>query len=144
MTKYRIYIDEVGNSDLGSSDNPNHRFLSLTGVILELGHIADCVHPQMEALKTKFFRSHPDDPIIFHRKEMLNARPPFEALKYDEVRRQFDKELLDLLAHPSRQEILCEHYLVERPPATFAQKVILILQQKYDQREGRIWGKKLL
>ncbi len=33
MTKYRIYIDEVGNPDLGSSDDPNHRFLSLTGVI---------------------------------------------------------------------------------------------------------------
>ena len=34
--KYRIYIDEVGNPDLASSENPNHRFLSLTGVILEL------------------------------------------------------------------------------------------------------------
>jgi hypothetical protein len=29
--KYRIYIDEVGNPDLESSDNPNHRFLGLTG-----------------------------------------------------------------------------------------------------------------
>ena len=28
--KYRMYIDEVGNSDLGASDNPNHRYLSLT------------------------------------------------------------------------------------------------------------------
>ena len=37
--KYRIYIDEVGNPDLKSSDNPNHRFLSLTGVILELGYV---------------------------------------------------------------------------------------------------------
>ena len=27
--KYRIYIDETGNPDLDSSDNPNHRFLSL-------------------------------------------------------------------------------------------------------------------
>jgi hypothetical protein len=33
MTKHRIYIDEVGNPDLESSDDPNHRFLSLTGVI---------------------------------------------------------------------------------------------------------------
>ncbi len=97
MTKYRIYIDEVGNSDLESSNNPNHRFLSLTGVILELGHIEHCVHPQMEAIKAKFFRSHPDDPIIFHRKEMLNARPPFEALKDDRLRQQFYNELLGLL-----------------------------------------------
>jgi hypothetical protein len=257
MTKYRIYIDEVGNPDLDSSDNPNHRFLSLTGVILELDHIEICVHPQMEALKAKFFRSHPDDPIIFHRKEMLNARPPFEVLKDEERRQEFDNELLgllaawkytvitvcldkkkhkeayttwrydpyhyclavllerfafflgresehgdvmaesrggkedlrlkrsfeglwekgtqyvkpdqfqerftskqlkvktktnniaglqlcDLLAHPSRQEILWENQLIERPPATFAQQVIRVLQQKYDQRGGRIWGKKLL
>ena len=33
MNKYRMYIDEVGNPNLGSSDNPNHRFLSLTGVL---------------------------------------------------------------------------------------------------------------
>ena len=43
--KYRIYIDEVGNPDLESSDNPNHRFLSLTGIILELSHVESIVHP---------------------------------------------------------------------------------------------------
>jgi len=26
--KYCIYIDEVGNPDLESADNPNHRYLS--------------------------------------------------------------------------------------------------------------------
>jgi len=72
--KYRIYIDEVGNPDLERSDNPNHRFLSPTGVILELGHVESIVHPQMETLKAKYFRSHPDEPVIFHRKEMVNAK----------------------------------------------------------------------
>jgi hypothetical protein len=257
MTKHRIYIDEVGNPDLESSDDPNHRFLSLTGVILELGHVERVVHPQMEAIKARFFRSHPDDPVTFHRKEMLNARPPFEALKDDGLRRQFDEELLgllaawqytvitvcldkkkhketyttwrydpyhyclavllerfayflgregshgdvmaesrggkedlrlkksfarlweqgtpfvepeqfqerftskqlkvktktnniaglqvcDLLAHSSRHEVLWENHLIERPPAAFAAKVIPILQDKYDQRGGKMWGKKLL
>ena len=69
---YRIYIDEVGNPDLESSDDPNHRFLSLTGVILELGYVREVLHPQMESLKVEYFRSHPDEPVIFHRKEMLN------------------------------------------------------------------------
>ena len=55
MTKYRIYVDEVGNPDLGSSDNPNHRFLSLTGVILELGYVANTVHPQMERSRPSSF-----------------------------------------------------------------------------------------
>ena len=95
--KYRIYIDEVGNPDVESSDNPNHRFLSLTGVILELGYVESVVHPQMETLKAKYFRHHPDEPIIFHRKEMVNTRPPFEVLKNDEVREKFDEELLSVL-----------------------------------------------
>ena len=96
--KYRIYIDEVGNPDLESSDNPNHRFLSLTGVILELGYVAAVVHPQMEEIKHKYFRGHPDEPIIFHRKEMMNARFPFEGLKDPLTRADFDRDLLQLLA----------------------------------------------
>ena len=70
--KYRIYIDEVGNPDLESSDNPNHRFLSLTGVIIELDYVRSVIHPEMEALKAKYFDYHPDEPIVFHRKEILN------------------------------------------------------------------------
>lgn len=255
--KYRIYIDEVGNPDLESSDNPNHRFLSLTGVILELGYVESTLHPRMEMFKRKYFHSHPDEPVIFHRKELLNAQPPFEALRDDHFRAQFDRELLelmasweytvitvcldkkthketyttwrydpyhyclavllerfvfflerngwqgdvmaesrggkedirlkksfanlwsrgtdyitperfderltsrqlkvklkanniaglqlaDLLAHPSRNEILSEKGLLAREPAPFAQEVIRILQRKYDQRGGRRFGKKYL
>jgi hypothetical protein len=91
--KYRIYIDEVGNPDLESSENPNHRFLSLTGVILELGYVAGVVHPEMEEIKRKYFRTHPDEPIIFHRKDMMNACPPFEKLKDPNTRAEFDRDL---------------------------------------------------
>lgn len=257
MTKYRMYVDEVGNPDLGSSDNPNHRFLSLTGVICDLEFVASVLQPEMEALKRKHFGAHPDDPIIFHRKEVLNAKPPFDKLVDTAVRKQFDSELLhlfaswqyvvisvcidkknhketystwrydpyhyclavlverftlflrrrhslgdvmaesrggredrrlkesfakvwergtdfmsaqdiqqvltskqlkvktksnniaglqlaDLLAHPSRNEILQDHGLLERPLANFAMKVIEILQSKYDQLPGRSFGKKFI
>ncbi len=255
--KYRVYIDEVGNPDLESSDNPNHRFLSLTGIILELSYVKNVVHPQLEALKTKFFNSHPDDPVILHRKELLNARPPFECLKDPNIRHHFDGELLnlleewkyvvisvcldkkkhketytvwrydpyhyclavlleryiffleqsgakgdvmaesrggkedtrlkrafrrlwesgtdfiaperfqnvltsrelkvkqkqnnisglqiaDLIAHPSRNEILYENHLRSKPPDRFAGKIVAILSKKYYQRESKIYGKKLL
>jgi hypothetical protein len=255
--KYRIYIDEVGNPDLESSDNPNHRFLSLTGVILELEYVESIVHPQMEALKAKFFRSHPDEPVIFHRKEMVNAKPPFECLKDPEIQKQFDRELLnliesweyivitvcldkkkhketytawrydpyhyclaillerfifslnrmdsqgdvmaesrggkedmrlkasferlwkdgtdyvtpeqfqkvltskqlkvkpkannisglqlaDLIAHPSRNEILKEQGFLEKEFSLFVQELIKIIQKKYDRHEGRMFGKKFL
>ena len=255
--KYRIYIDEVGNPDIDSSDDPNHRFLSLTGVIAELGYTEKVIHPQMEALKTKYFHSHPDDPVIFHRKEMVNAKPPFESLQTQQTREQFDCELLgllsswdytvitvcldkrkhkeiyttwrydpyhyclavllerfalflrrkdargdviaesrggkedkrlkdsfsrlwqngteyinadifrqaltskelkvkpkannisglqlaDILAHPSRTDILCANKLWEKELAPFAKAVAEILDQKYDQEGSRVFGKKFL
>src|ERR1700690_1234317 len=96
--KYRIYINENGNSDLGSSDNPNHRFLSLSGIIVELDHIEKVIYPELEALKTKYFHSHPDDPIVFHRAEMVNAKSPFDALKDGAIQQAFDADLLTHLA----------------------------------------------
>ncbi|MBX3405035.1 MAG: DUF3800 domain-containing protein [Phycisphaeraceae bacterium] len=99
--KYRLYIDEVGNADLGSSDDPNHRFLSLTGVAVALDHVDKVIHPELESLKRAYFGSHPDDPIIFHRKEMVNAHPPFAALADDATRSRFDA---DVLAHLARWE----------------------------------------
>ena len=53
-------------------------------------------------------------------------------------------QVADLIAHPSRQEILFENNLAPNPPAPFAQKIISILKSKYDQHHGRVFGKKLL
>jgi len=96
--KYRIYIDEVGNSDLNSSDNPNHRFLSLTGLIFELNYIRNIVVPEIDSFKQKFFPSHhPDEPIILHRKEIVNKKYPFNNLKNKELEENFNSELLRIL-----------------------------------------------
>jgi len=97
MSKFRLYIDESGNSDLGSSENPIHRFLSLTGVIVDLAYVGTTLFPQLEALKRKYFNSHPDDPLVLHRKELLQAKFPFENLRVAETRRAFDAEFLGLL-----------------------------------------------
>lgn len=252
-----MYIDEVGNSDLNSSENPLHRFLSLTGVIIDLDYVGLVLHSQMEKLKSKYFDSHPDDPVIFHRKEILNAKPPFEVLRDEMTRDRFDREILallerweytvisvcldknrhketyqvwrydpyhyclaillerfaffleqtkakgdvmaesrggkedmrlkksfsklwkegteylaperfhevltskqlkvkpkannisglqlaDLIAHPSRNEILRENDLLNRPLHPFGKKVIEILQKKYYQRGDRVFGKKFI
>ncbi|MFZ4661805.1 MAG: DUF3800 domain-containing protein, partial [Caldilineaceae bacterium] len=74
--KYRLYIDEVGNSDLDASSDPNHRYLSLTGVICELGYVQATLFPALETLKQRYFGSHPDEPICLHRKELVNHRYP--------------------------------------------------------------------
>jgi len=95
--KYRLYVDEVGNPNLEASRNPNNRYLSLTGVILELDYVKTMVSPNLEELKRKYFDSHPDDPIILHRKELVNKKWPFESLRNTKVELVFNAELLDFL-----------------------------------------------
>lgn len=257
MRKFRLYVDEVGNPDIGNSDNPNHRFLSLTGAIISLDYVKDSLHPEMEAVKAKYFGAHPDEPIIFHRKEMMSGKPPFRSLRNAATRRAFDAELLsclraweytvitvcldkrthkdayetwrydpyhycmavllerfnywlnrqsatgdvmaesrggkedrrlkdsfhrlweqgteyvapkqfqasltssqlkvkpktanisglqlaDIIAHPSRAEILDAEGLLGRPLAEFSKRVIALLQEKYDRQGVRVFGKKFI
>ncbi len=95
--KYHLYIDEVGNSDLGSSTDPNHRYLSLTGVILEIEHDSLVVTPAIEELKRTYFDSSSNAPIILHRKELMNKNYPFESLRDPKTEQSFNKSLLGLL-----------------------------------------------
>lgn len=95
--KYRIYIDETGNPDLKASNTPLHRFLSLTGVIVSLEHAREVLHPRMEALKSRFFDSHPDEPVVLHRTDMVKTRGAFITLKNPQKRELVDEVLLRLL-----------------------------------------------
>lgn len=97
--KYRLYVDEVGNPDLKSSENEEHRFLCLAGVAFELDYSANNLNPELEDLKKKYFNSHPDEPIILHRKELLYKKPPFSILKDPEILKKFNKELLKKLSN---------------------------------------------
>jgi len=92
--KYRLYVDEVGNPDLNSSADENHRFLCLAGIIVDLDYVIRVLSPDLEALKVRYFGSHPDEPIILHRKEMLYKKPPFTTLRNPETENRFNNELL--------------------------------------------------
>ena len=257
MTKYRMYIDESGNPDLRNSDDPNHRFLSLTGIIINLSYVAQTLNPEMESMKRCYFGSHPDEPVILHRKELVNRRHPFQALRDIRVEYAFNQDLLahlrnweyrvitvcldkknhittyrtwrkdpyhycmsvllerynywlsrrnaqgdvmaesrggkenrrlkrefrdlwergtdyvepsqfqrsftsrelkvkpkaanisglqlaDLIAHPSRSEILYEQGLLGRELPTFTRKIVEILASKYDRNGSRVYGKKFI
>jgi hypothetical protein len=95
--KYRLYIDEVGDPGLEAVKDPRYRYLSLTGVIMELDYVNKNVFHELESLKKKYFHSHVDDPVILHRKELVNKRYPFRTLRDENVRDAFDKDLLHLL-----------------------------------------------
>lgn len=94
MSLYRIYVDEVGNHDMTHTDDPNQRYLSLTGVILESSYALQTLAPELNQIKRDFFQRDPDEPVIFHRKDMVNKRPPFEALRNPLIEQNFNKEFL--------------------------------------------------
>jgi len=98
VSLYRIYIDEVGTHDLAHADDPNQRFLSLTGVILESEYTLKVLQPEMNQLKQDFFQRDPDEPVLLHRKELVNKRPPFDPLRNPENERRFNAALLAALA----------------------------------------------
>ena len=53
-------------------------------------------------------------------------------------------QIADIIAHPSRTEILLDNKKSSAQLAPFAKKVVAILERKYYQYEGRIFGKKFI
>lgn len=92
---YRLYIDEVGNHDMRPDLGENERFLSLFGVIVNGQHMLDVIQPDVRRIKRAYFQSDPDEPIIFHRKEITRFQGPFKVLYGDALLRQrFGDEML--------------------------------------------------
>jgi hypothetical protein len=94
---YRLYIDEVGNHDLKHVENPNLRFLSLTGIMIESEYLRQVIKPEINKIKETFFESDPDEPVIFHRKEIINKRGPYRVLWNEDIEKRFNDCLLKAL-----------------------------------------------
>lgn len=106
MPKYRMYIDEVGNAQPCKHPNDeNARYLSLTGVIIALDYSRDSLHPQLEGLKRNYFHSHPDDPVIFHRKHLVQGNQPFQSLRDQGTREAFFYEFFELISQAEYQVV---------------------------------------
>jgi hypothetical protein len=92
---YRLFIDEVGNHDLKSSADTNHRYLGLCCVIMRLGYAEGDFTAALNALKVATLGT---DGLVLHRRDLLSASPPFEALHDRDRRARFDSGLLELIA----------------------------------------------
>ena len=75
----------------------NERYLSLFGVIIESQHMMNVIQPDMRQIKLDFFQTDPDDPVIFHRKDIARFRGPFKSLYPDrDARLAFGDAMLAL------------------------------------------------
>jgi hypothetical protein len=94
--KYRMYIDETGNPSMKSMSESN-RYLSLTGVVLNLNHESQDVSAGLTGFKQRYFDYDPDDPVILHRSEIHSCHGAFACLKSPAAMTSFNQDLLGLL-----------------------------------------------
>jgi Protein of unknown function (DUF3800) len=94
----RLYIDEVGNSDLkGASADPNVRFLSLSGVMTKRTLHDSRLAPALEHLKRHFPRSAHGETLNFHRRDIMRREGVFSVLRDPQLLAIFNDELADLV-----------------------------------------------
>ena len=94
---YRLYIDESGDHTYSQLENTDRRYLCLLGCAFSLQHYQELFHPRLDALKEQFFPHDPDEPVILHREDIINARGVFRRLLDCELRATFDAELFRLI-----------------------------------------------
>jgi hypothetical protein len=96
---YRLYIDESGDHTYYlTSTEPGKIYLGLTGLIIDQEYYRTRFHPELESLKQKHFPHNPDEPVILHRKEIVNRSGSFWRLKDNECDAAFSEDLLRFLS----------------------------------------------
>ena len=87
--RFRLYIDEVGNADIKATLKETQHYLSLTGVAVSLDESRDRLAPELKSLKARHFDSHPDEPVVLHRNDIVRRKGPFAALR-DQIAKDAD------------------------------------------------------
>jgi len=94
--RYRLYLDESGDHVFRETTETAHRFLCLLGCWFQNPDYIQ-FHETLEDFKAHHLHHHPDNPVILHRDDMINARKVFKILQNEKKRKQFDADLLDVI-----------------------------------------------
>jgi hypothetical protein len=96
---YRIYIDDSGNVDPATTNAPEVRFGSITGVVLKASYLDETFNNSFPELVKKHFGTKEDGtPHNLHRR-VLAAPPdhgPFSVLKDEAKRKAWDADSLSM------------------------------------------------
>jgi hypothetical protein len=90
-------MDESGDHVYRNTQEVAHRFLCLLGCWFRNPAYLN-FHEALDSLKSQFLPHHPDDPVVLHREDMVNARREFTALRDPAVRQEWDAGLLETIA----------------------------------------------
>jgi len=94
--RFRLYVDESGDHVFRDVYTVSHRFLCLLGCWFQNPAYLR-FHDALEELKRTHLPHHPDDPVVLHREDMMNARGPFKNLRNEKQRRAWDSDLLRVI-----------------------------------------------
>jgi len=118
LRAFRLYMDESGDHSYGKRElrkfqiktedttinipidyypeleKDDKRYLGLTGCIVETERYRTSFYPKLEELKQKYFPYNPDDPVILHRKDIINKHGPFWRLRDPKIEKAFNRDLL--------------------------------------------------
>jgi hypothetical protein len=94
--RYRLYLDESGDHVFRETTETAHRFLCLLGCWFQNPDYIR-FHEALEKFKERYFHHHPDNPVILHREDMLNARKVFKILQDQKKREEVDSDLLAII-----------------------------------------------
>lgn len=95
---YRLYVDEVGHNQVKNFDHDRQKYLSLTGVAIEISHARDFLEPALNRIKADIFNHDPDTPICFHRKEIMGYKGPYKILGDTKTCEIFDNSILKVFS----------------------------------------------
>jgi hypothetical protein len=95
----RLYLDETGDHSCCTDAKAliGTRYLGLMGVIFQRNESYSSFVKELEALKARYFKYDPDEPMALHRTAIINRNYPFDALRDNIKRAAFDKDLLELI-----------------------------------------------
>jgi hypothetical protein len=94
--RYRLYLDESGDHVYRRTAEAPHRFLCLLGCWFKNPDYVQ-FHQELENFKVRYLHHHPDNPVILHREDIINARKAFKILQNDSERAEFDEQLLEII-----------------------------------------------
>lgn len=95
--RYRLYLDESGDHTYRDLQEDAKRYLGLTGVVFENDYYRTVFHPIFEEFKQRHFPHNPDEPVILHRRDLIDRKGPFWRLRDAANRQRFNEEFLKIL-----------------------------------------------
>ncbi len=93
VKNYRMYVDESGDHTYTGKE----RYLCLTGIVFESQYYKDTFHPTFQNFKQKHFPHNPDEPVVLHRRDILDKSGAFWRLRDKQKEKDFNKDFIDIL-----------------------------------------------